>query len=336
MNELENLISFDIERSMSPKRLVAAGLIAMSFALIALQLMQSQMAISTKDIAGTATVLDPFYLAMNNVYCSSLLLPVGCGILCADLFVRDVPGDMRCLIATNLRKPRHYWQANALAALILCSWFVLSAFAITLLLAAVALGLPLGDSTVPVWLATEGPEYTVWSSFGPIPQTWNYWATILGIVTGASALQTALMLAIMALTARAQRPTLPLIVCLAIFFVLSSLGDLLASIGLLLGKTEMTTTIGWPADRLCLQNYRFGADFFQTQAGSLAVFADDSSSAAGSMVFPINSWAGLVLIFLVLTIASLIFLAWTFRKPGTITATRESSYSREVHHDKQF
>ena len=117
------------------------------------------------------------------------------------------------------------------------------------------------------WLASSGPQDSIWAQYGPIPMGWNYAALIVALVLGFGALETVLSWTAMAVCSFLKSPSAaPLVV--ALFYVIASqFESLVTSLGMLLGITSWIKTIGWIVDRLCLVNYRLGASFFQEFAG---------------------------------------------------------------------
>ena len=275
-----------------------------------------------------ATAFDIFYMAMNMT--ASSLLPMACIVMCGDLISRDADHDGRLLIVTHLGRRSSYLRAKMLSACVLCSGCVIALFLISFAVGAVQFHLPLGDGSVPGWLATKGPEYTTWQAWGPIPETWSYTAVLAGLVLAFSVIETAIALVVLALSVRCRTRLAPIVIGCLVVVLLNALGDMGASIALKLDPSTAHSSIGWITDRFSLGYYRLGAGFFQTEAGQLAgqVLPTAEGPVYFDNTFPINSFAQLTAIVGTMIAASCVALFVTLHNAGLPSFKRRNLHAK--------
>ena len=275
-----------------------------------------------------ATAFDIFYMVMNLT--ASSLLPMACIVLCGDLISRDTNNDGRLLIATRLSKHSFYVKAKLLTACVLCFGCVMALFLISFAIGAIKFHLPLGDGSVPSWLATKGPEYTTWQAWGQIPETWSYPAVLAGLVLVFSVIETAIVLAVLALSVRCRTRLAPIVIGCLVVVLLNVLGDIGTSISVALNANAGRSFVGWITDRFSLGYYRLGADFFQTEAGQLAgqVLPTEEGSVYFDNTFPINSFAQLTAIIVSMVAVSCAVLSITLRNAGLPSFKRRKLHTK--------
>lgn len=306
------LISFELWRFATPFRMVLTAVSLIAMVVLARDNLLREMAVAAPQLASggmtiSPTAFDMAYLAFNNQLITGLILPIVCGILCSDLVVRDYSDGMRTLIACEMRGTSMYVAAKLVTVAVVCQAIVFLFIVACTLVSCLMLGLPI--SVEPsAWLASSGPEDSIWAQYGPIPIGWNYAALIVALGLGFGALETILSWTAMAVCSFLKSPSAASL-AVALFYVLASqLESLATSLGLLLGITSWTKTVGWIVDRLCLANYRLGSSLFQEFAGGAyqGYIAVTPDVAAGT--YPINSWASLLSILVFLSVISITLL----------------------------
>lgn len=306
------LVSFELRRFVTPFRMVLTMVSLVAMVVLARGNLLQQMAIAAPQLADdgmsvSPTAFDMAYLALNNQLITGIILPIVCGILCSDLVARDYSGGMRTLIACETRGASTYVAAKLVTAAVVCQGVVLLFIAACILVSCLLLDLAIAIEP-SAWLASSGPQDSIWAQYGLIPMGWNYAALIVALVLGFGALETVLSWTAMAVCSFLKSPSAaPLVV--ALFYVIASqFESLVTSLGMLLGITSWIKTIGWIVDRLCLVNYRLGASFFQEFAGGAyqGYIAVASDVAAGT--YPINNWASLLSMLAVLSAISMVLL----------------------------
>ncbi len=331
MAETLRLTRYELERTCTlPRMLLVLGILVAGVhsSLMCMDMAAAQQASEGAQTLAGATVFDAFYIALNVE--AGWLLPVACIVLCGDLISRDAGEGSRLLIALRLVKRSSYVKAKVLTALILCFGCVVGLFALSVAMSALQRGLPLGNGSVPEWLATKGPEYTVHDNWGLIPESWSYPAVLLGLIAAFTVIEAAIALLVMALSVRCRTRFAPIVAgCLAVV-LLNMLGDIATSIALVLNPRSALSMVGWVTDRFSLANYRLGAGFFQTQAGQRAgeVVTVDGATGYTDWTFPINSFAQLTAIVLAMLSISYAALYAELRNAGLPITRRRAKHAR--------
>lgn len=337
------LLAFELSRYPSPFRLLLASVSLVSMLLLARDNFFQQMAIASMSMAeGSSdsyiglTAFDMLYLAFNNQLIAGVVLPLTCGMLCADLIARDRINDMRMLIACENRSAIAYITAKLAVSAVVCFLLVLLFSVACVAISRFLMGLPFA-AEAPAWLSSTGPADSIWGSYGPVPIGWNYTVLIISLVVCFSILESVLGWSAMALCSVLRNPGAAPILIAACSVIVAQIESLIPSLGLLLDIKPFTTTIGWITDRLCLVNYRFGASFFQGSAGGAYQGFVAVSSEVAAHEYPINSWASLVLMGGALACLSVTWLLVLERCAGAFSRCDKGEpnylmgYQRRVH-----
>lgn len=205
------LVSFELRRFVTPFRMVLAMVSLVAMVVLARGNLLQQMAIAAPQLADdgmsvSPTAFDMAYLALNNQLITGIILPIVCGILCSDLVARDYSGGMRTLIACETRGASTYVAAKLVTAAVVCQGVVLLFIAACILVSCLLLDLPIAIEP-SAWLASSGPQDSIWAQYGPIPMGWNYAALIVALVLGFGALETVLSWTAMAVCSFLKSPS---------------------------------------------------------------------------------------------------------------------------------
>ncbi|MDO4437585.1 MAG: hypothetical protein Q4B77_06530 [Coriobacteriaceae bacterium] len=312
------LLGFELRRFATPFRITLTIVSLIAMVVLARDNLLREMAIASSQLAASGTsvsptALDMVYLAFNNQLISGLILPAVCGMLCADLVVRDRVDGMRTVIHCEMRSGLAYVVAKLAVVAIVCQVIVFLLIVACTLISCLFLGLPL-SAEPSAWLASNGPQDSIWAQYGPIPHGWNYALLIVALGVGFGVLETVLSWTAMAVCSLLKSPSAAPLAVASFYVVAAQVESLVTSLGLLLGIKPLTTTIGWIIDRLCLVNYRLGATLFQESAGGAYQGPVAVTSDIATSVYPINSWASLLLIVAILSVASIALLLFQERR----------------------
>lgn len=316
MDDLRRLIGFELRRIFRGIRLVPwIGLIVLAAQdACALTI---QLAGSLQAPWNSLSILDPFYVGLNDSGIAGLIIPSACCALCADIFSKDISSAYLRLVICKVHHQRTVWIAKILATLLACLATISLYHLISLLSAALA-GMGIPQSTAAAWMSSPGIDFTTFGPLCPIPATWNYPLLTLLLIPFYSLIVFEVTLLFQSLFAKSPSAKAPIPLSIGFLFLFCSVPYIANSFGLMFNLPELLAPTGWITDRLCLSSYRFDAGFFQTTAGSLAAGPHIPIGDPQSLSFPINSWASLCLLCAATFSISLLLVARLSRREGVV------------------
>lgn len=308
-------LRFELTRSMSPVRiavvlLVLLGIVSASLrSLDAYRLQWASSCMQGSSISTTCvfdpTAFDIFYLAVNDQFCAGVLIPLACLVLCGDICTRD-RGEFRRLIVSREGSPSRYIAAKTAAAFVLCAGCIGALFALSVSMGLVVRRMSLGTGEVPQWLAVQDARYATWGSWSQIPSDWSYPLLLAALLICFILLEFAITLVVLALGGRCKSRYAPIVVAGSVLLLAYEVPTALSSLGFAWDIDELKSVTGFVSDHLSLSGYRLGAGFFDTAAGQLATELPFGAGTVrqGELLFPINSFASLLGIWLGLLVIS--------------------------------
>lgn len=320
MNELCRLVGFELRRVFHGIRLAPwVGLVALASQDACARTFQ--LAGSLQAPWNSLSILDPFYVGLNDASIAGMLIPSACCVLCADIFSKDISNAYLKLIVCKVHRQRSVWIAKIIATLLACFATISLYYLISLLFAALA-GMGIPEATAAAWMRSPGIDLTTFGPLCPVPATWNYPLLTLALIPFYSLIVFEVTFLFQSLLAKSPSPKAPILLSIGLLFLFGSIPYIANSFGLMFDLPELLAPTGWITDRLCLSSYRFDAGFFQTTAGSLAAGPHIPIGDPQSLSFPINSWASLCLLCAAAFSISLLLVIRLSRREGVVLSSQ--------------
>lgn len=318
--QLSRTVRFEVHRLMCPSRLAIAAAAIIVAGMLSYAALSAAQASAGGSLAGS-TAWDVFYIAVNLPDSAGVSFPIGCLVLCGDIFARDAPqddgtGGMFDVLLVRGCGRRAYWVGKVATVCLTCIAFTAAACIALTAFDCIAFHTGLAFTTPPAWLSYSGnPDEFQFPAgterISPIPAAWNYGALIASLVVVDGLLCACIVLVCIAATLRTRIRFAALAFGAAVLFAARELPYIWVQLVFLMHRGHESTFLAVPdigliIDRFCLGSYALGAGLWDTSVGGPALLARELSAQGGTHIdgyiesiaqgYTVNSFASLMVI----------------------------------------